>query len=123
MSSLINHFVSRRLVDSDENLVGPDSPEFDPYTSIGFIIWYIVLVLCCFIPMACFCIGFTRMKCGQGSTREAQEELDLEISRMEANIIAFSMEERKRKRTLLLNTLKSNTVVSRLVCVSVNSDT
>ena len=108
-------FAMRRMEEDLEVLA--DSADLNPYTSVGFIIWYTLLVLCCFVPMVCCCFAFTRAKCRE-TRLDNQRELDAEISRMEANIVAFSIEEQNRKRALLKRAFEPFTKVGsvRSVC-------
>ena len=96
-SQLLQSSTSRWL---EEQLGDTAAGDIDPYTSTGFIVWYILLVCCCFVPMACCCFLFVRNKCND-SVLDNQRALDAEISRMEANILAFSKEERQRKKEQL----------------------
>jgi hypothetical protein len=85
----------------------------NPYTSLGYILWYCALFLCCGVPMMCFAICFSSYKCRARDEPLEQEEIDQELARIEANVAAFSAYQTNRKRQFLVRTLKDHTLVSR----------
>jgi hypothetical protein len=89
----------------------------NPYTSVGFIIWYCFVILCCGIPICCCCTccWMSHRESNSSSLQELldamdqqqQEDLEVEISRIEANISTFTQEEQKRRKLMLEKDFKS----------------
>mmetsp|Transcript_19290 Transcript_19290/g.29712 ORF Transcript_19290/g.29712 Transcript_19290/m.29712 type:complete len:418 (-) Transcript_19290:2696-3949(-) len=89
----------------------------NPYTSVGFIIWYCFVILCCGIPICCCCTCYwmSHRESNSSSLQELldamdqqqQEDLEVEISRIEANISTFTQEEQKRRKLMLEKDFKS----------------
>jgi len=114
MSSSFNE-----LWGAHRNLQQDPSSEINTYTSIGFIVWYCFVILCCGVPICCSCICYWMTHRGGMSSslplqelmramdEQQQEDLENEISRIEANIHAFTEEEQKRRKIMLEKTFKS----------------
>jgi Flp pilus assembly protein TadB len=96
---------------------------FDTLSSPCFIAWYCFLVFC--VAVACVCCCW---HCGGRSRRQQyqlervmarnereetqQAELQVEISRIEANIKLFTEKHKIRRKNALMRTLKRQRVVS-----------
>eukprot|EP00567_Pseudictyota_dubia_P016607 CAMPEP_0197452328 /NCGR_PEP_ID=MMETSP1175-20131217/31782_1 /TAXON_ID=1003142 /ORGANISM="Triceratium dubium, Strain CCMP147" /LENGTH=410 /DNA_ID=CAMNT_0042985309 /DNA_START=361 /DNA_END=1593 /DNA_ORIENTATION=- len=83
-----------------------------PYTSLGFVVWYCFLFLCCGIPIFC-CIAVFSCRSYQRRlsrhrddemtewAQQREEDIAREISRIEANVTAFSLKEQESRKALL----------------------
>jgi hypothetical protein len=94
-----------------------DSPAINQYTSAGFIVWYCFVIMCCGVPLFCLSIWYFCKRCRVDDALDdgfmmGNAHLDLEISRIEANVNAFSEIEKKRKKIMLLQAFKTHTEVS-----------
>jgi hypothetical protein len=93
----------------------PTPGNINPYTTIGAIVWYVFLSLCCGLPMLCTCVGCSYIKIRKRHDGHlqimTQEALDMEISRMEANIQIFSEQQKVRRKRELLKAFEKHTVV------------
>ncbi len=105
-----------RLLNNAMEEEDPMPGNINPYTTVGAIAWYVFLGVCCGLPMLCTCVGCSYIKIRNRrdedeQLRDAEESLDMEISRMEANVHAFGEQQQRRRRQELLNTFKEHTVV------------
>lgn len=104
-------------------------PSVNPYTTTGFIVWYCFLFLCCGVPMLCCCISICCLaickRCNpsedgddavsadrRSSNGQVDNDLELEIARIEANIHAFSLKEQQCRRSNLAKALTHHKMVS-----------
>jgi hypothetical protein len=92
------------------------SPEINPYTSAGIIVWYAFLFMFCLVPIVSILIW---MFCKLCTVVEIPENLqnidesDSQIERIEANVSAFNESEKLRKKKSLLKLMEDQTEVRR----------
>mmetsp|Transcript_33999 Transcript_33999/g.49814 ORF Transcript_33999/g.49814 Transcript_33999/m.49814 type:complete len:343 (+) Transcript_33999:230-1258(+) len=123
--------LSKRILEEQlEKQPQQTEPDVSPYTSTGFIVWYCFLFVCCGMPMFFCCVNYCCVRyrrCRGGDNirgiistgfdfdeawaRQQEEELEQEISRIEANVTAFSLNEQKCRKNFLLSAWRKNKMV------------
>mmetsp|Transcript_51105 Transcript_51105/g.76340 ORF Transcript_51105/g.76340 Transcript_51105/m.76340 type:complete len:332 (-) Transcript_51105:1062-2057(-) len=110
MESVSRLLIDPILVGEDEDLLQDGGDESNPYASVGFIIWYVFLVMCCGLPTIVCMVACAIYQCKRHDEEQLmiQEEVDAEIERIEANIQAYRTHEKHGHKQLLVKILESS---------------
>lgn len=96
---------------SDE--IDNNSASLNQYTAAGFVVWYCFVVMCCGVPIICLSIWFCCRRCRVEENESDEDDLDMQISQIEANVNLYSEIEKVRKKSMLDKACEKRRHVSR----------